>query len=66
MSAPTKAFDEIPGLTSEEAADWMVVAAQTRPLRIAPRVAVFARTVNALSPGFGLAALRRSGFRSGG
>ena len=63
MSAPTKAFDEIPGLTSDEAADWMVVAAQTRPLRIAPRIAVVARTVNALSPGLGLAALRRSGFR---
>jgi NAD(P)-dependent dehydrogenase (short-subunit alcohol dehydrogenase family) len=63
MSAPTKAFDAMPGLGPEEAADWMVVAAQTRPLRIAPRIAVVARTVNALNPALGLAALRRSGFR---
>jgi NAD(P)-dependent dehydrogenase (short-subunit alcohol dehydrogenase family) len=63
MAAPTKAFDQMPGLSSEEAADWMVVAAQTRPLRIAPRIAVVARTVNALNPALGLAALRRSGFR---
>lgn len=63
MSAPTKAFDAIPGLSADEAADWMVVAAQTRPLRIAPRIAVVARTINALNPALGLAALRRAGFR---
>jgi NAD(P)-dependent dehydrogenase (short-subunit alcohol dehydrogenase family) len=63
MSAPTKAFDAMPGLSPDEAADWMVVAAQTRPLRIAPRIAVVARTVNALNPALGLAALRKSGFR---
>ena len=63
MSAPTKAFDRVPGLTPAEAADWMVVAAQTRPLRVAPRVAVVARTMNALNPSLGLAVLRRSGFQ---
>jgi len=63
MSAPTKAFERIPGLSPDEAADWMVVAAQTRPIRIAPRVAVAARAMSALSPSAGLAILRRSGFR---
>jgi NAD(P)-dependent dehydrogenase (short-subunit alcohol dehydrogenase family) len=63
MSAPTKAFERIPGLSPDEAADWMVVAAQTRPIRIAPRVAVAARAMSALSPSAGLSILRRSGFR---
>jgi NAD(P)-dependent dehydrogenase (short-subunit alcohol dehydrogenase family) len=63
MSAPTKAFDRVPGLTPEEAADWMVVAAQTRPIRIAPRVALTARTMSTLSPAMPMAILKRSGFR---
>lgn len=65
MAAPTKAFDRVPGLSPAEAADWMVVAAQTRPLRIAPRIAVAMRAANTLSPALGMAALRRSGFRPG-
>jgi NAD(P)-dependent dehydrogenase (short-subunit alcohol dehydrogenase family) len=63
MSAPTKAFERIPGLTPDEAADWMLIAAQTRPIRIAPRVAVAARAMSAVSPSAGLSILRRSGFR---
>ena len=63
MSAPTKAFERIPGLSPDEAADWMVIAAQTRPIRIAPRVAVAARAMSAVSPSAGLSILRRSGFR---
>ncbi|HUQ00199.1 MAG TPA: SDR family oxidoreductase [Aeromicrobium sp.] len=63
MSAPTKAFERIPGLSPAEAADWMIVAAQTRPIRIAPRVAVAARAVSTVSPAGGLSLLRRSGFQ---
>lgn len=66
MSAPTKAFDSVPGLTAEEAADWMVIAAQTRPIRIAPRIALTARTMSTLSPALPMAILRRSGFRPKG
>lgn len=40
MIAPTKAYDGLPALTAAEAAEWMVTAARTRPVRIAPRVAV--------------------------
>jgi NAD(P)-dependent dehydrogenase (short-subunit alcohol dehydrogenase family) len=63
MSAPTKAFDRVPGLEPDEAADWMIVAAQTRPFRIAPRVAVVARTMGTLSPALGFAVLKRAGYR---
>jgi NAD(P)-dependent dehydrogenase (short-subunit alcohol dehydrogenase family) len=63
MSAPTKAFDAIPGLSSEEAADWMIVSAQTRPLRMAPRVAVVARTISGVSPA-AAGALMRNAFRT--
>ena len=40
MIKPTKAYDGMPALTPEEAAEWMVTAARTRPVRIAPRMAV--------------------------
>lgn len=63
MSAPTKAFERIPGLTPDEAADWMVVAAQTRPFRIAPRVALTARTMGTFNPRLPLALIQRTGFR---
>ena len=63
MSAPTKAFEQIPGLSPDEAADWMVVAAQTRPIRIAPRVALTARTMSVVNPTAGLSLIGRSGFR---
>jgi NAD(P)-dependent dehydrogenase (short-subunit alcohol dehydrogenase family) len=63
MSAPTKAFERVPGLSPSEAADWMVVAAQTRPIRIAPRVAIAARALSTVNPTAGLAILRKSGFR---
>jgi len=63
MSAPTKAFERIPGLEPSEAADWMVVAAQTRPIRIAPRVALTARTMGTFNPRLPLALIQRTGFR---
>ena len=64
MSAPTKAFERIPGLEPDEAADWMVIAAQTRPIRIAPRVALTARTIGTFNPKFPLALIQRGGFRT--
>jgi len=50
MIAPTRAFDGMPGLSAEEAADWMVTAVRRRPVRIAPRMAVTAHAVNSFAP----------------
>jgi NAD(P)-dependent dehydrogenase (short-subunit alcohol dehydrogenase family) len=50
MIAPTKAYDGMPALTSEEAAEWMVTAARTRPVRIAPRMAIAARALDTIGP----------------
>ncbi|WAC90910.1 SDR family oxidoreductase [Mycobacterium sp. Aquia_213] len=50
MIAPTKAYDGLPALTSEEAAEWMVTAARTRPVRIAPRMAIAARALDTIGP----------------
>ncbi|MET0899537.1 MAG: SDR family oxidoreductase [Mycobacterium sp.] len=51
MIAPTKAYDGLPALSAEEAADWMIDAAQHRPVRIAPRIAVTARALDVVAPG---------------
>jgi NAD(P)-dependent dehydrogenase (short-subunit alcohol dehydrogenase family) len=50
MIAPTRAYDGVAGLSADEAADWMVTAARTRPVRIAPRMAVTAQVVNSFAP----------------
>jgi NAD(P)-dependent dehydrogenase (short-subunit alcohol dehydrogenase family) len=50
MIAPTRAYDGLPGLTAAQAADWMIAAARTRPVRIAPRMAVTAAAVNSVAP----------------
>jgi NAD(P)-dependent dehydrogenase (short-subunit alcohol dehydrogenase family) len=50
MIAPTRAYDGLPGLSAEEAADWMITAARTRPVRIAPRMAVTAHAMNSVAP----------------
>jgi NAD(P)-dependent dehydrogenase (short-subunit alcohol dehydrogenase family) len=50
MIAPTKAYDGMPALTPEEAAEWMVTAARTRPVRIAPRMAVALNALNTVGP----------------
>ncbi len=52
MIAPTRAYDGLPALTSDEAADWMLTAARTRPVRIAPRMAVTARALDVVAPGW--------------
>jgi short-subunit dehydrogenase len=50
MIEPTKEYDGLPALTADEAAEWMVQAAHTRPVRIAPRMALMAQAVNTISP----------------
>ena len=51
MIAPTRAYDGLPGLSADEAADWMITAARVRPVRIAPRMAVTAQAMNSIAPG---------------
>jgi NAD(P)-dependent dehydrogenase (short-subunit alcohol dehydrogenase family) len=50
MIVPTKAYEGLPALTAEEAAEWMVTAARRRPVRIAPRMALFAKALDTVSP----------------
>lgn len=50
MIAPTRAYDGLPGLSAEEAADWMLTAVRRRPVRIAPRMAVTAQALNTVAP----------------
>jgi NAD(P)-dependent dehydrogenase (short-subunit alcohol dehydrogenase family) len=50
MIKPTKAYDGMPALTPEEAAGWMITAARTRPVRIAPRIAVALNALNTVGP----------------
>ena len=50
MIAPTRAYDGVAALTADEAADWMVTAARTRPIRIAPRKALALRALDVVAP----------------
>ncbi len=50
MIAPTKAYEGVAALTSEEAAEWMLTAARTRPVRIAPRIAIAGRALDIVGP----------------
>lgn len=50
MIAPTRAYEGVAALTAEEAADWMVTAARTRPIRIAPRKALALRALDVVAP----------------
>lgn len=50
MIVPTKAYDGMPALTSREAGEWMITAARTRPVQIAPRVAIAAKALNTVGP----------------
>jgi NAD(P)-dependent dehydrogenase (short-subunit alcohol dehydrogenase family) len=65
MIAPTKQYDGLPALTSEEAAGWMITAARTRPVRIAPRMAVFARGMDTMGPGLATNMIRRQRLQPG-
>ena len=59
MIAPTQAYQGMPALTSEEAAEWMITAARTRPVRIAPRMAIAARALDTIGPRWVNALLQR-------
>ena len=48
-----------------EAADWMVTAARTRPVRIAPRMAVTARALDTVAPGLLNALMKRQRLQPG-
>ena len=61
MIAPTKAYDGMPALTPEEAAEWMITAARTRPVRIAPRMAIAARALDTVGPRWVNALMQRRG-----
>jgi len=59
MIAPTRAYDGLPALSSAEAAEWMLTAARTRPVRIAPRMAVTSRAIDVVAPGVVNALMKR-------
>ena len=59
MIAPTRAYDGLPGLSAEEAAEWMTTAVRHRPVRIAPRIAVTAQVLNGVAPGAVGAVIKR-------
>ncbi|MDY6870368.1 MAG: SDR family oxidoreductase [Actinomycetota bacterium] len=65
MIAPTRAYDRVPGLSPQEAADWMIAAARHRPVRIAPRMALTARAVDSLAPAWFNAIVKRQQFQPG-
>ncbi len=50
MIAPTKMYDSVPTLSPEEAADLVVEAIISRPVRVATRTGVFAQLFYALAP----------------
>ncbi|WP_157531210.1 SDR family oxidoreductase [Mycobacterium sp. IS-1496] len=50
MIAPTQAYSGVAALSADEAAEWMVTAARTRPIRIAPRKALALRALDVVAP----------------
>ena len=50
MIAPTQAYSGVAALSAEEAAEWMVTAARTRPIRIPPRKALALRALDVVAP----------------
>jgi NAD(P)-dependent dehydrogenase (short-subunit alcohol dehydrogenase family) len=50
MIAPTTAYSGLAALSADEAAEWMVTAAKTRPIRIAPRKALALRALDVIAP----------------
>ncbi|SRX92202.1 putative oxidoreductase [Mycobacterium tuberculosis H37Rv] [Mycobacterium shimoidei] len=65
MIAPTKEYQGLPALTPAEAADWMITAARTRPVRIAPRMAVAAQALDTVGPGWATALMKRQRVQPG-
>lgn len=50
MSAPTQKFNDLPGLTPDEAARWIATAIKKRPVRIVPRYAALLQAAGAIAP----------------
>ncbi|WP_083913684.1 SDR family NAD(P)-dependent oxidoreductase [Nocardia concava] len=50
MSSPTEKYRRMPGLTTEQAAEWMVTAIQRRPVRMVPRYAAMLRLIGLVDP----------------
>jgi len=65
MIVPTKEYQGLPALTPHEAAGWMITAARTRPVRIAPRMAVVARALDTIGPGVTTTLIRRQRLQPG-
>ena len=63
MIAPTKAYEGMPALSSAEAAEWMVTAARTRPVEIAPRMAIATKALNTIGPRWLNTVMQRRGDR---
>lgn len=59
MIAPTKAYEGVPALTPKEAGEWMITAARTRPVRIAPRMAIAAKALDTFGPRWVNAVMQR-------
>jgi hypothetical protein len=65
MIAPTRAYDGLPALTAEEAAEWMIIAAKRRPAARCARVALFAATLDIISPQWVNAMMKRQRIQPG-
>jgi NAD(P)-dependent dehydrogenase (short-subunit alcohol dehydrogenase family) len=50
MMESTTEYHGLPALTAAEAAQWMIIAARKRPVRIAPRVGMTARAIDTVAP----------------
>jgi short-subunit dehydrogenase len=50
VSAPTKFYDNIPRLSPEEAAEFVVEAIVTRPVRLATKLGIFGQVLHAIMP----------------
>ena len=59
MGSPSPAYDGVLSLSSSEAADWMLTAARTQPVRIAPRKALTAQILGIVAPGHLNAMMKR-------
>ena len=59
MIAPTREYDGLPALTPHEAAEWMITAAQRRPVRIAPRMSLLSQALDLVSPELVTAVMKR-------
>jgi len=59
MIAPTRVYDGLAALSAEEAAEWLVTAVKTRPIRIAPRKALALRALDVVAPRLLNAVLQR-------